>query len=418
MDLLEYQTKELFRQMGIPVLPSQRIAQPTDIKELKIPYPIVLKPQVYGGTRSRTSGTRFAENTIDAIASAQAMFRLPIKGKHPNLLLAEPKYEADWEFHLAVVLDSAARRPLLLGSVYGGYATSAVLESMHQVIVDQDFSPYYARRLVLKMGLKGILIQSVSVILEKMYALFVQHDLDRVEINPLAVSRAGELMALDGKVTINRAALGRHESLANMVSGIQASSQICSPLKPTCVSLQVVAEGAMEGAIGLLSNGRGLTLATLELLKKSQGNPASYVDLGEEHRYCSPPIALKEYLEQGLELILQNKMIKVVLVNLLCGSVSCLQVAEILAEYLQRHSSSKFPELVIRLAGREFHQAQAVLLPLGIPVIEHLDAAIAQTVKLTQTQPSWNFNLQNRFRTQPPEQLPGSLSGSQPLSRP
>jgi succinyl-CoA synthetase beta subunit len=201
MDLLEYQTKALFRQIGIPVLPSQTIAQPTDVKDLKIPYPIVLKSQVPKGKRNRTRGIRFAENTIDAIASAQAIFRLPILGKYPTLLLVEPKYEADCEFYLAVILDSAARRPLLLGSPYGGAANSTLLESMQQVIVDQEFSPYYARRLALKMGLRGTLIQSVSTIIEKMYSLFVQHDLDRVEINPLAVSKTGELMVLDGKTS-------------------------------------------------------------------------------------------------------------------------------------------------------------------------------------------------------------------------
>ncbi|NJR67127.1 MAG: hypothetical protein HC772_20330 [Leptolyngbyaceae cyanobacterium CRU_2_3] len=103
MNLLEYQAKELFRQAGIPILPSQRIARPTDVKELKIPYPVVLKSQVPREQQSKVESICLAENTIDAMASAQAIFRLPVMGKYPDVVLAEPKYETDWEFYLAVV---------------------------------------------------------------------------------------------------------------------------------------------------------------------------------------------------------------------------------------------------------------------------------------------------------------------------
>ncbi|HEY9642459.1 MAG TPA: hypothetical protein V6C57_18375, partial [Coleofasciculaceae cyanobacterium] len=209
----------------------------------------------------------------------------------------------------------------------------------------------------------------------------------------------------DGKITVNDAALGRHEGLA-AIANIPVPCKDSTLQIPPCELKPV----EVDGTIGVLSNGMGLTLATLDLLKKSQGHPASCVDLGEEHRYCSPSIPLKAYLEQGLDLILQNKAIKVVLVNLICGSVSCLQVAEILADYLQRHSSSSLPAFVLRLVGLQFHQAQEALLPLGLPVMDQLDEAIAQTVELTQ--PDWIFNLQNRLRPQPPEALPGSLSNA------
>ena len=98
MELLEYQAKELFRQMGIPVLPSQRINQPRDLKALTIPYPVVLKSQMYTGGRGKAGGIKFVSNTIDAMAAAQAIFHLPIMGKYPDVLLAEARYDADREF--------------------------------------------------------------------------------------------------------------------------------------------------------------------------------------------------------------------------------------------------------------------------------------------------------------------------------
>lgn len=146
MDLLEYQAKELFRQMGIPVLPSQRIDHPTDLKGLRIPFPVVLKSQVYTGARGKLGGIRFVENTIDAIAAAQAIFHLPIMGKYPKVLLAEAKYNPEREFYLAVTLDPSSRRPLLLGSQFGGIDVESSLKHMRQVVVDQEFSPFYADR--------------------------------------------------------------------------------------------------------------------------------------------------------------------------------------------------------------------------------------------------------------------------------
>ena len=223
MDLLEYQAKSLFRQMAIPILPSQRIDNPADLKGLKIPYPVVLKSQVRAGGRGRAGGIKFVENTIDAVAAAQTIFNLPIESEYPQVLLAEAKYNADQELYLAVLLDPVARRPVLLGSSQGGMDVEGSIEQMQQVAVDQEFSPFYARRLTLKMGLQGDLIQSVSTIVEKMYRLFVEKDLDLVEINPLGISPTGEVMALDGKVTANDDALGRHPDFAAL-SGKRQSS--------------------------------------------------------------------------------------------------------------------------------------------------------------------------------------------------
>jgi len=398
MDLLEYQAKELFRQMGIPVLPSQRIARPTDVKELKIPYPVVLKSQIHRAGRSRAGGVRLAENTIDAIASAQAIFHLPIMGQYPEILLAEPQYETDLEFYLAIVLDSATRRPLLLGSQYGGREVESKLEHIQQVIVDQEFSPYYARRLALKMGLKGILIQSVSTVVEKMYQLFVRQDLDLLEINPLAVTAQGELMALDGRVTVNDAALGRQDHLAAMIASIrnqsrQAQDSMSSRL--TCKPKRM----EMDGNIGVISAGAGLTMTTLGLLKQAEGKTASFVDLGEAYRYYSPQFSFTEHFEQGLSLMVQDKALKVVLINLVGGSLSCLKIAEMLAVAVKRRSSQPSPLFVLRLVGAQFHQARELLIPLGISVVEQLDGAIEQTVALTNMKPTRELNsASSRFR--------------------
>ncbi|GAB4239978.1 MAG: ADP-forming succinate--CoA ligase subunit beta [Elainellaceae cyanobacterium] len=386
MELLEYQAKELFDQIGIPVLPSQRIQQPRDLKGLKIPYPVVLKSQVYTGGRGKAGGIRFVENTIDAMAAAQAIFHLPIMGRYPEVLLAEAKYNADREFYLAVVLDSSTRRPMLLGSPCGGEAVEANLKQMQQVIVEQDFSPFCARRLAIKMGLTGELIQTVAAIIEKMYYLFIQKDLDLIEINPLAVSSTGELMALDGKVTMNDAALGRHLKLVETLPepSEYLSEYADSPVEPVAISeLDFV---SLKGNIGVLCNGAGLLMATLDLLYQAKGKPAGFVDVGGEYRYGWSFVALQERIQKGLELIEQQEGPTVVLVNIISGVVSCLQVAEAIAGYLkQQFRDTAFPPLVVRLTGEQFPEAQVLLAEMNVSVLDSLDDAIAKTIALAKS---------------------------------
>jgi succinyl-CoA synthetase beta subunit len=377
MELLEYQAKELFRQMGIPVLPSQRICQLQDIKQLTIPYPVVLKSQVYTGGRGKAGGIRFVENTIDAIAAAQMIFHLPIMGKYPEVLLAEAKYDADREFYLAVVLDGSERRPVLLGSQQGGIEIESQFDRLHQVIVDQEFSPYYARRLAIRMGLKGDLIQAVSAIVEKMYRLFATCDLDLVEINPLAVSPSGKLMALDGKVTVNDTALGRQALLSEfthplLLQGKAAQSQT-SP----------IARVDLAGNIGVLCNGAGLTMATLDLLYKAKGRPGAFVDVGGEYRQSCPTSTLESRIQQGLDLLFESHDIQVILVNLLGSRLSCAEIAAIIAAQVQQRGKYRsLPPIVVRCVGEELAQAKTTLESIGILATDYLDAAITETLSL------------------------------------
>ena len=213
MELLEHQAKELFKMVEIPILPSQTIEDSRQIKQLQIPYPVVLKSQVRSGGRGKAGGVRFAANTIDAIAAARTIFKLSILGEYPEVILAEAHYNAEREFFLAVVLDYNLQRPVLLGSAAGGMNVDSLLKNLQQVVIEEDFSLFYARRLAAKMGLSGKLICSVSEIIAKMYRLFIEKDLDLIEINPLGVNTKGELMALDGKITINDRGFARQPDI-------------------------------------------------------------------------------------------------------------------------------------------------------------------------------------------------------------
>lgn len=382
MDLLEYQAKELFHEMGIPVLPSQRIDHPRDLKGLRIPYPVVLKSQVYTSGRAKAGGIKFVENTIDAVAAAQSIFNLAIMGQYPRVLLAEAKYDPDQEFYLAVLLDRSTRRPVLLGSQQGGVNVESALDQMRQVVVDQEFSPFYARRLALKMAVQGPLIQSVSDIVEKMYQLFVQKDLDLVEINPLAVSSTGEIMALDGRVAANDDALNRHSDLVSLKKKIPNAAELHSDV----IALTGLDVLELDGNIGILCNGAGLTMATLDMMGQAGGKTAYCINLGSECRHRWPPTTLIERLEQGLGLITQNRRVKAIFIHILGNSIPAVQIAEAIARYLQKHPDKNYlPALVVRLVDGEPSAAASGLAELNIPVIDSLDTAIAKTVALTKS---------------------------------
>lgn len=403
MDLLEYQAKELFRTIGIPVLSSQRIDRIQDLKRLTIPYPIVLKSQVHVGGRGRLGGIRFVDNTIDAIASAQVLFNLSILGEKPSALLAEPKFQTAHEYYLAVTLNRSLRRLVLLGSVKGGNEVRSAIDSTHQVVVEGEFSPFYTRRLSIKMGLEGPLMTSVSSVLEKMYYLLVEKDLDLVEINPLGVSDSGEVMALDGKVSVNDGAMARHPDLVALVPQpivLQGDRDPKSDSPRPLLSVQSTLE--TQGMVGLLCHGSGLTMATMDSFYQAGGKPIAFLNMGSETSYGWDIQTFCDRLIQGLEQISKTPQVEIVLLNLISGIVPGEAIATALLQFLhdyhpqspysrstsntiqQSSAPSTLPQIVVRWMGPDIEGAKLKLVASPIMIFDDLDGAIGQVLKLVK----------------------------------
>lgn len=367
MNLLEYQAKELFREVGIPVLPSQRIDRPTDLKALRIPYPIVLKSQVSVGNRGKAGGIRFVENTIDAIAAARTIFNLPILGEYPKVLLAEAKYNTSQEFYLAIAIDRLACRPVLLGSTDGGMNINAILNQIQQVVVHEEFSPFYARRLALQMGLQGDLMLAVSEIVEKMYILMKSQDLDLVEINPLGIDRNGAVMALDGKVSVNHYAVGRHPNLKPW-QVIDVARNRLGTLSPLFTSV---------GNISILCSGNGLALAMLDGIAQGGGQVAQCIVVD--------PTSCQD-IQIALDRIGVNSTgprpdaapeVDVLLIDFVGSEIdSCQQVIQYFPHF--QHLTT-----IWRVLEHD-RDWLAGLLPLSIKLVTNFDRAIAQTLAIAK----------------------------------
>ena len=342
MELLEYQAKELFRMVGIPILPSQTIEDSRKIKQLQIPYPVVLKSQVRSGGRGKAGGVRFVANTIDAIAAARTIFNLSILGEYPEVILAEAHYNTEREFFLAIVLDYNLQCPVLLGSAFGGMNVDSLLTNLQQVVVDEEFSLFYARRLAALMGLSGKLICSVSEIIAKMYCLFHDKDLDLIEINPLGVNTKGELMALDGKITLNDGALARQPVLETLrfTKQQQLNSHILAEKALDRVKWSWLDWDNRAGKIAVICNSFDTALLTWDLFKQNRVTPACAMLLETDF---SEPDILQSYRDNLWDILAQLetvKGLKTILINIWDTEAISREIVETVVSYCHHVTGS------------------------------------------------------------------------------
>ena len=340
MELLEYQAKELFKMVGIPTLPAQTIKDSRQIKQLQIPYPVVLKSQVHSGGRGKAGGVRFVANTIDAIAAARTIFNLSILGEYPEVILAEAHYNTEREFFLAIVLDYDLQCPVLLGSAYGGMNIDSLLANLQQVVVDADFSLFYARRLAARMGLSGQLICSVSDIIAKMHRLFIERDLDIIEINPLGVNTQGKLMALDGKITINDSALDR-QPIVNSLNFSEHQKHRKNSLSQNTDNFNKLGWYWLDwrnqtGKIAIICNSFDLALLTWDLLARGKVSPACGVVIDNSHNDRQSNSSVEpEQLRQILTELESIEGLETILINIWSTEAISRDIVKTTAEYIQ-----------------------------------------------------------------------------------
>ena len=349
MELLEYQAKELFKMVGIPVLPSQTIRDPRKIKQLQIPYPVVLKSQVSSGGRGKAGGVRFVANTIDAIAAARTIFNLSILGEYPEAILAEAHYNAVKELFLAIVLDYDRARPVILGSAFGGMNVDSLLANLQQVVIESEFSLFYARRLAANMGLSGKLICSVAEIIAKMYRLFLETDLDLIEINPLGINDRGELMALDGKISINDNALDRQPILDALsfsqlqkvnYHGFYRRNQDFSQ-----ISWRWLDWHDLTGEVAIICNSFDSALLSWDLLEQGRATPACALLIENSLTKETDESLYGQKLREALVEIENVAGIKAILVNIWETDAVNRQILETVNDYCVNRTVSSESEI-------------------------------------------------------------------------
>src|SRR5215211_5676749 len=367
MDLLEYQGKQLFSKHGVPVpegRPATSVPEAVEAAE-ELGYPVVIKAQVQIGGRGKAGGIKLAKDRAEAQESATAILGMDIRGYTVHELYVEKASEIDEEYYAAIVFDRAAKKPMAMLSRMGGMDVEEVAETdpeaMRMLHVDpllglQDF---HGRRLAFESGIAEDVIRPVGAMLAKLYDVFVREDATLVEVNPLLVTKSREVVALDAKVTVDDNALFRHPDVAEMrdLSAEDPQERMAKERGLTYVKL--------DGNVGILGNGAGLVMSTLDVVAQAGGRPANFLDAGGGSK--------AEAITSAVEVILSDEKVSAVLFNIFGGITRCDEVARGLIEAF-RSVEPQVP-FVVRLDGTNDKEGRALLAEANLPNV-HTEATM------------------------------------------
>jgi succinyl-CoA synthetase beta subunit len=359
MDLLEYQGKQRFAKHGVPVpdgRPATSVAEAVEAAE-ELGYPVVIKAQVLIGGRGKAGGIKLAKDRAEAEQHAQAILGMDIRGFTVHELYVEKASEIDEEYYAAVVFDRGAKKPLLMFSRMGGMDVEEIAEkdpeAMRMVHVDPliGFSDFHARRLAYEAGIAADVIRPVTGVLARLYETFVAEDALLVEVNPLLVTKDRQVVALDSKVTVDGNALYRHPDTAAFrnPSAEDPQEQMAKERGLTYVKL--------DGNVGILGNGAGLVMSTLDVVAQAGGRPANFLDAGGG--------AKAEEITNAVEVILANPNVTAVLFNIFGGITRCDEVARGLVEAFAQ-IDVRVP-FVVRLDGTNDEEGRRILADAKLP---------------------------------------------------
>jgi succinyl-CoA synthetase beta subunit len=366
--LFEFEAKELFRELGIPTPVGQTIKCAEEVFSIPAKsFPKTLKTQVLSGGRGKAGGIKFADNQEDAYHKAQAIFKLPIKGELPKTILVEPKVTIKKEIYLAILIDRAYRGPILMASAEGGIEIETSENIQIVPVPGANYSNFYARELAAKVGLQGLQLIKFAAIVDKLWQVWTKFDCDLAEINPLIIDGDDNFIALDGKVTLNEDSTGRHPRFAGQLVN-HLSDLGDREFRGKMCGLNIV---ELEGNIGILCNGAGLTMATMDLVLHKGGKPSNFLDVGGG--------ANKDHVKRALDLVSSSDDVKVLLVNILGGITACDEVAAALAYYKEIRPDAK---MVVRLVGNNEDKAKAIMDKAGITMTNILEKAVEEAVSL------------------------------------
>jgi succinyl-CoA synthetase beta subunit len=362
MDLLEYQGKQLLARHGVAV-PAGNVATTVDEAVAAadaIGYPCVVKAQVQIGGRGKLGGIKVAQSRDEAREHAGAILGMDIRGLRVHELWIEQASDIAAEYYASIVFDRSAQAPLVMLSTKGGMDIEQVAEEHPEAIASLHVDPllgfqdFHGRRLAFDAGVDPDVVRPVGAMLAKLYAAFSGEEAMLVEVNPLIVTPEREIRALDAKVTLDDSALFRHPENAALrdPSAEDPQEQMAKERGLTYVKL--------DGDIGILGNGAGLVMSTLDVVAHVGGRPANFLDAGGGSK--------ADAIVAAVEVILSDEKVRAVLFNIFGGITRCDEVAKGLIEAYGRVQ----PEVpfVVRLDGTNDEEGRRLLAEAQLPGLE------------------------------------------------
>ncbi|ROS59074.1 succinyl-CoA synthetase beta subunit [Frigoribacterium sp. PhB160] len=368
MDLFEYQARDLFESYGVPVLPGIVADTPAEARAAaeELGGVTVVKAQVKVGGRGKAGGVKVAKNADEAEAAAESILGLDIKGHVVKRLMIAGGAQIAQEFYFSVLLDRAARSYLSLCSVEGGMEIEQLAvekpEALARVEVDPSAGIDLAKaeEIARAGGFPDELIAKVAPVIVKLYAVYEGEDATLVEVNPLVLTEQGDIVALDGKVTLDENAEFRHPGHAEL-----EDADAADPLeaKAKASGLNYV---KLDGEVGIIGNGAGLVMSTLDVVAyagEAHGGvkPANFLDIGGG--------ASAEVMAAGLDVILGDEQVKSVFVNVFGGITACDAVANGIVAALGILGDAATKPLVVRLDGNAVEEGRRILAEAAHPLV-------------------------------------------------
>jgi succinyl-CoA synthetase beta subunit len=364
MDLYEYQGKQLFREFGIPVSDGELVTEAAEARaatERLGGGPVVVKAQVLTGGRGKAGGVKLAADADEAEARAGEILGLDIRGHVVGKVWIEQASEIAREYYLSITFDRGEKKPLLMFTTQGGVEIEQVAEENTDALVRlhvdplEGFQPWQARTLIFRGGVADPSERKqIAAIVERLYRCFVETDAMLTEINPLIVTPEGEVRALDSKFTVDDNALYRHPEIAAMrdVAGADPLETLAREKGVTYVKL--------DGEVGILGNGAGLSMSTVDVVAQVGGRPANFCDLGGGGD--------AQGVVDALEVITQDPQVRSIFFNVFGGITRCDEVARGILQALDRLDMTGYP-IVVRLDGTNSEEARRILAEAGKPNI-------------------------------------------------
>jgi succinyl-CoA synthetase beta subunit len=378
VDLYEYQGKQLFARAGIPVSEGRVVTTPDEARAAaeELGGQVVVKAQVLVGGRGKAGGIKLADSPHEAEEHSAAILGMDIRGHVVRRLWIERASEIAKEYYLSVTFDRGEKKPLFMLTTEGGIDIEEVAatkpDALARLHVDPlvGFQPWQARRLIFQAGIADPDEQKqVAAIVEKLYGAFVDFDAMLCEINPLIVTPEGEVKALDSKFTVDDNALFRHPGVAEMrnVEAADPQERLAREKGVTYVKL--------DGEVGILGNGAGLVMSTLDVIDQVGGRPANFCDLGGGGD--------AQGVVDALEVIASDEQVEAILFNIFGGITRCDEVARgILAALGQMEIDDP---IVVRLDGTNAEEGRRMLIeaaPPNLHVEETMLSAAEKVVSL------------------------------------
>ncbi len=372
MDLYEYQARDLFESYGVPVLAGIIADTPAQAKAAaeKIGGTVVVKAQVKAGGRGKAGGVKVVHNPDDAATAAEAILGLVIKGLTVKRVMVAQGARIAQEFYFSILLDRANRSYLSLCSVEGGMEIEELAVERPDALAKVEVNPILgidlekAKEIALAGGFPADLVEKVAPVIVKLYEVYTGEDATLVEVNPLVLTEDGQVLALDGKVTLDENAGFRHPNHEAL-----EDKDAADPLeaKAKANDLNYV---KLDGEVGIIGNGAGLVMSTLDVVsyageRHSGVKPANFLDIGGG--------ASAEVMANGLDVILGDAQVKSVFVNVFGGITACDAVANGIVQALEILGDSATKPLVVRLDGNKVEEGRAILRAANNPLVTLAD---------------------------------------------